>query len=122
VPGSGSGGSPGPLTRCTRLPWPSANSYELRADELFLLENACKVADTVAQLEAAMQEEPLTVKGSMNQLREHPLLSEARLQRALLARLLGQLKLPDEGSLASSGYSTRSEMASHAAKVRWRVG
>ena len=52
--------------------------YELRPDELFLLENACKVADTVAQLEEAMAGEPLMVKGSMNQMREHPLLSEAR--------------------------------------------
>ena len=76
--------------------------YELRPDELFLLENACKVANAVARLEAAMQGEPLMVKGSMNQLREHPLLSEARQQRALLARLLGQLKAPRGGQPAVS--------------------
>jgi hypothetical protein len=42
-----------------------------------------------------MAGEPLMVKGSMGQMREHPLLSEARAQRALLRGLMSSLKLPD---------------------------
>ena len=94
-------------------------AYELRPDELILLESACRTADMVVRLEAAMEGQPLVVKGSMGQAREHPLLSEARQQRGLLARLLAQMKLPDEGLPGVS--SIRSEQARHAAKARWRT-
>lgn len=73
-----------------------ANAYLLRPDEVFLLESACRTADIIARLDAAMEGEPLQVKGSMGQMREHPLLSEARQQRGLFSRMLAQLKLPDE--------------------------
>jgi phage terminase small subunit len=94
------------------------SAYELRPDEQILLESACKTADLVIRLESAMEGQPLVVKGSMGQAREHPLLSEARQQRGLLARLLAQMKLPDE-DLPS--VSLRSEQARHAAKARWRT-
>jgi hypothetical protein len=71
------------------------SAYKLRPDELVLLENACKTVDIIADLEAAMAGEPLVTKGSMGQTREHPLLSEARQQRAYLGRTLAQLSLPD---------------------------
>ena len=93
------------------------SAYELRPDELVLLESACRTADLVVRLEAAMEGQPLTVRGSMGQQREHPLLSEARQQRGLLARLLAQLKLPDEGTVPNK----RSEQARHAAMARWRA-
>ncbi|GAA1543574.1 hypothetical protein [Nocardioides humi] len=70
-------------------------AYTLRPDELVLLESACKTVDLIAELEAAMVDEPLVTSGSMGQLREHPLLSETRQQKALLGRQLAQLKLPD---------------------------
>ena len=89
-------------------------AYELREDELVLLDQACRVADTLARLEDGMRGAPLIVTGSMGQQREHPLLSEARQQRALLGRLVAQLKIPDEG-----GISNRSTQARKAAQVRW---
>lgn len=90
-----------------------ANGYELRPDELVLLETACRCIDLVADLEAGMADQPLTVKGSMGQVREHPLLSEQRQQRALLNRTLAQLDLPDAGEGV--------EMNQHrtAAQSRW---
>jgi hypothetical protein len=91
-----------------------AAAYTLREDELFLLEQACRVADTLALLEAGMKGADLIVAGSMGQLREHPLLSEARQQRALLGRFLAQLKLPDE-----DGLTTASTQARKAAQARW---
>ncbi len=89
-------------------------AYELREDELVLLEQAARVADTLALLEAGMRGAPLLVTGSMGQQREHPLLSEARQQRGQLARLLAQLKLPD-----GDGLSTTSTKARKAAQARW---
>src|SRR4051812_6573970 len=73
------------------------SGYELRTDELVLLENACRTVDLIDELEAGMAGQPLVVKGSMGQAREHPLLSETRQQRAYLNRTLAQLKLPEDG-------------------------
>lgn len=87
--------------------------YELREDEL-VLEHACHAADTIALLEAGMKGAPLLVSGSMGQQREHPLLPEARQQRGQLARLLAQLKLPDEDRLSSTSAKARK-----AAQARW---
>lgn len=103
------------------------SAYQLRPDELFVLDSACRTLDTASKLEAAMEGEPLLVKGSMGQMREHPLLSEARQQRALLARLLAQLKLPEDGT--AEQYQTgpwsafdRSMNARNAARARWQRG
>jgi transposase len=103
---------------CTR--WREVlGAYALRADERRLLEACCRTVDTLARLETALQVTPLTVAGSMGQLREHPLLAEARQQRVVLARLLTQLKLPDEGDLALTRQGTRSTQARAAAHRRW---
>ncbi|WP_264063553.1 hypothetical protein [Mycolicibacterium hippocampi] len=60
-----------------------------------LLTQACRVADRIHQLETAAAKEPLTVLGSAQQKVIHPLISEVRFQRGLLAQLLGRLGLPD---------------------------
>ena len=93
--------------------------YELRPDERRVLEQACRTADTLARLEEALTTAPLTVAGSMGQLREHPLLSEARQQRALLGRLLAQLRLPDADDLGDLRARERSVHARRAAQSRW---
>jgi hypothetical protein len=74
------------------------STYQLRLDEVVLLETACKTIDLLDDLEAAMTNQPLITKGSMGQERENPLLSEARQQRAHLNRTLAQLSLPDENA------------------------
>ena len=93
--------------------------YDLRADELQVLEQACRVRDTLDRLDAALMDAPLTVPGSMGQLREHPLVSEARQQRAALARLLNQLALPDLEAGAPSRAQQRSAWGRDAARSRW---
>lgn len=89
-------------------------AYLLRPDELILLENACKCVDLIANLEAGMEGQPLIVRGSMGQEREHPLLAEARQQRALLNRTLAQLDLPDQDNGAARVNQHR-----EAAQSRW---
>jgi hypothetical protein len=97
----------------------TVDAYDLRVDERAVLENACRVTDTLARLDAALVDAPLTVAGSMGQQREHPLLSEARQQRALLGRLLAQLRLPDADDLGDLRARERSVHARRAAQSRW---
>ncbi|MGC4109448.1 MAG: hypothetical protein QM747_03270 [Nocardioides sp.] len=109
------------LGRAGRRAWKSiATRYVLRPDELLVLESACRCADVVAKLEDDLSGQPLIVKGSMGQEREHPLLSEQRQQRALLTRLLVQLKLPDlEPGAVDDQAMARSVKARAAARSRW---
>jgi hypothetical protein len=95
--------------------------FGLREDEKTVLEAACRTADTIARLDAALVDAPLTVPGSAGQLREHPLLSEVRQQRALLGRLLHQLKLPEPEALGWYRDQQRTTQARTAARSRWGV-
>ena len=67
--------------------WREINDkYDFSPAERAVLEQACRVLDLIAELADAMKGEPLTVRGSAGQLREHPLIAEQRQQRALFAR------------------------------------
>ncbi len=99
------------------------NGYELRPDELIVLESACRTVDHVADLEAEMANQPLITKGSMGQERENPLLSEARQQRAFLNRCFAQLDLPDLGEGAAKTNQHRSAAQQRwAARGDWKYG
>lgn len=69
------------------------DSFELDDEphKLEILAHACRVSDTIAELDRATANEPLTVRGSAGQMVIHPLISEVRFQRALLAQLLARL-------------------------------
>src|SRR5215203_3550131 len=93
--------------------------YVLTPAELAMLEQACRTADELQRLEAAVRALPeLTSKGSAGQLRPHPLLGEVRAHRQLLERLTTSLCLPnvdqDRGSTAAQRHARR------AAVARWQ--
>lgn len=90
------------------------DAYDLRVDEVRVLEDACRLADTIALLEASMDGQGVLVKGSMGQPVLNPLLSEQKTHRTALAGLLKQLKLPDD---AAGGVN----QARSAAQSRWRT-
>lgn len=94
----------------------AAQGLELRPDEAATLEAAARQADTIATLEGALKDAPLTVRGSQGQEVAHPLLAEVRLGRALLAQLLARLRL---GQLDQAHESPRSRSARKAANARW---
>lgn len=94
-----------------------SGEYELRADELRVLEDACREVDLVERLEESLRSEPLVVEGSQGQPVASPLVQELRQHRVVLARLLAQLKLPDE-----SGARDTSSAARTAAAARWGRG
>lgn len=91
--------------------------YELRADELRVLEHACQEQDLMARLEEALEDAQLIVKGSMGQSVINPLVSELRQHRSTFAALLRQLKLPDENGTDSGAALSAKNRA--AAQARW---
>jgi hypothetical protein len=95
-----------------------AGVYELRPDELRILTDACREADLVDRLEAALADAELIVKGSMGQLVASPLVSEVRQHRTVLAGLLRSLKLPDAPDTDRTSTYV-SEQARAAARARW---
>lgn len=108
--------------------WKSiCRDYELRPDELAVLESACREADLIQRLEEALKDAPLVVKGSMGQEVASPLVTEIRLHRSTQAGLLRQLKIPDledededeEPTVIRRRPMSRSEAARKAANARW---
>lgn len=78
--------------------WKSVvDEFDLAAEphKLRILFDACKTADLIDQLEKGMSGEPLTVLGSARQRTIHPLVSELRFARGLLAQLLARLNFED---------------------------
>ena len=92
-----------------------AGTYELRPDEARVLEDACREADLIEDLQGERAGAQMVVKGSMGQPVINPLISELRQHRACLAGLLRQLKLPDEDAPAASANPARK-----AAHARWK--
>jgi hypothetical protein len=96
--------------------------YSLRFDELRVLEAACRewnlLCGMEAQLNSELDDGAWSVKGSMGQDVANPLLAEIARHRALFARLMAQLKLPDADAGADSPAS-RSEAARAMAHARW---
>jgi hypothetical protein len=70
----------------------------------------------VAALEAAVKRDGMTVLGSAGQSRLNPAVTELRQARLALARLLGELSLPDEEDKRRSAASRRGQRA---VRSRW---
>lgn len=93
-----------------------ADKYDLRSDEARVLADACREADLIDRIESEMSDSPMIVKGSMGQPAINPMVSELRQHRGTLARMLGQLKLPDEPGEGGSGESNQQRAA---VNTRW---
>jgi hypothetical protein len=90
--------------------------WELDARGVAVLGAACRQADLVADLEAAVERDGLMIEGAAGQRRLNGAVTELRQARVAMARLLGDVKLPDEDGKATSAASER---ARHAAQARW---
>ncbi|MFG2596698.1 hypothetical protein [Streptomyces sp. NPDC048462] len=93
--------------------------FELRVDELRILGDACREVDLIERMHVALLDAPLLVKGSMGQEVANPLVQELRQHRALVARLLSALKLPDDEEQEDTDGRARSSQARKAALARW---
>ncbi|NYJ06591.1 hypothetical protein [Petropleomorpha daqingensis] len=78
-----------------RALWRSVlTKYELEEHELALLMQACRTADRLDDIAAALVGQPLTVDNFRGDPVAHPLLNEQRQQSMTLARLLASLRIP----------------------------
>lgn len=112
--------APDDLDSAGKTLWLSiAGHYELRADEVAVLADACRTTDIIAAMDSAWAGEgrPMTSRGSQGQLVAYPLISELRQYRSARAALLRQLKLPDENSTDVGGALSAKNRA--AANARW---
>jgi hypothetical protein len=117
---------PGNLGRAGTALWTDIHAaWELRADELRLLEAAAREVDLIERMQAELDAgAPLVVKGSMGQPAASPLVSEIRQHRGTLKTLLSALKLSEDGRRNRGVYSHRgvatvSDAARRAARARW---
>jgi hypothetical protein len=96
-----------------------AADYELRPDEMVLLEQCCRSADLITRMESEAAAAGLTSAGSKGQPVINPVLAELRLQKIALARLMFQLGLPDADAGGVNLDHARSTLARKAALTRW---
>lgn len=112
--------APSGLGKPARALWRAVTAgLVLRADELAILETACRTRDQIASLEQLLVASPAAIEGSRGQQVLHPAIAELRLQRQLLAALLAKLDMPEAaGGTAWDGLST-SARGRKAALHRW---
>ena len=90
--------------------------YEFGPAEVPVLEAACRQVDALAALEAVVETEGVLTTGSKDQTVVHPAVTEARLGRLTVARLLAELAIPDESGRPETAASRR---ARKAVRSRW---
>lgn len=88
--------------------------YKLRHDELDVLEDVCREADLIDQIERELAGSDFMVTGSQGQMVVNPLIAEARQHRATKMSLWKRLALPDP--VASEAPSNQQRAA---AQSRW---
>lgn len=90
------------------------DEIQYRPDEVVTLTQACKLADTIHDLEQALKGQSMTTVGSAGQDVINPLVTEIRQTRAELTRQLARLDVPE-----SDGGASRSAKARESARQRW---
>jgi hypothetical protein len=81
--------------------------YLFTPSETAILARICLKIDVLARLDAELAASTVVVAGSRGQPVPSPLLSEMRLQEAILAKLCKQLNLPDDTSRVAPRKSRR---------------
>jgi hypothetical protein len=109
-------------------------NYQFQDWELVVLETAARQRDDIAALEQHLRDNGFITRGSQGQARLDQAVTEVRLARRSLARLLGELQIPETWDVAptdESGDQVRpggvvqpmnfnSRRARAAAEARWR--
>ncbi|WP_062311537.1 hypothetical protein [Demequina rhizosphaerae] len=114
--------APRGLARRGRAYWRSVlGSYELTDSETLVLEEACRVLDRLDMLDDAIRNTGAMVTGSQGQPVTNGLLTEARGQQLVLARLVGVLALPDDEDGSSVPTLTAASARAREARKRQQV-
>src|SRR5258705_6538824 len=120
--------APGGLGVAGRRLWKTvisdADSQDIDLDsrEITWLEDACRLADRLEQLEVELASSTLMVAGYQGQPVINPLIPEIRQTRALRAQMLARIVVtPPEEKQPAVGFP-RAVQARNAANARWRKG
>lgn len=98
---------PARLTAASRRLWCEVvDQYELRQDELTILEDICRETDLITKMDAELRGREMIVAGSTGQDTINPLVPELRAHRAARAGLWAKLKLPDAAGLPVNAQRT----------------
>lgn len=101
-----------------------AHTVELDPGQVRLLEDACREADLIDEMESEQRNAPKVTKGSMGQQVAAPLVQELRQHRATLSGLLRQLDLSKAQSTAAIQAAVEARLAQERdkadAQARWR--
>jgi hypothetical protein len=109
---------PGDLRARGQAFWRAVDAgWVLNLDERELLVEVCHTLDTVEALQLVLDRDGVLTTGSTGQTRVHPAVGELRASRVVLARLLGQVGLPDSTNTAMPSATTA--RARRAARARW---
>lgn len=92
------------------------SQIELRADELPLLVELCRLADDVEKIRGVLADEPWTVPGSKGQPVPHPLRGELHRTLSSMDRLVRTLALPDDPAEDAGGATVAGR---NLARQRW---
>jgi hypothetical protein len=95
----------------------TTTEYLLEPSEVPMLEAACRQADDVAALEAAIERDGLIVAGSAGQPRLNAAVTEVRQGRIALQKLIGAIAFPNPDPDAATLRTRQARAAAHA---RWR--
>lgn len=90
---------------------------ELRADELALFAELCRMADDVERIRGELDGASLTVPGSKGQDVAHPLRAELHRTVGSMDRLARTLALPDD--VKADGSSSATWAGRNLARARW---
>jgi hypothetical protein len=93
------------------------DAHELNPAELAVLHQAARTVDELDRMHAALAEAEVIVTGSTGQQKAHPLFDQVRYHRAILARLVAALALPQEEE--EVGLTPASRRAQKAVQSRW---
>lgn len=110
------------LAEAGRHLWESiTNEFDFTGEpgKLAILERACRTADQITVLEAAIVGAELVVKGSTGQPVVNPMIAEVRQQSGLLNNLVKALGLPASAEEELAAAERRKTKSSNAAKARW---
>ena len=91
--------------------------WEYDPRERAAIESACRQADTNSDLEVALAVDGVVTTGSKGQPVTNPIVGELRQGRLAVARLLGDIGIPDPE--AEKAETVASKRGRHAAEARW---
>lgn len=93
--------------------------WELRTDELRILQDACVQLALVDRLQYEADRSDVLIEGSRGQLRPNPIFDAVRQHRLALTNILKSLNIPESDEEEAARAERRHNKAVKAARTRW---